>query len=100
MQDLSLNLIVQLDATKTKRICHYLVTEKVQMVPLNVLEATVKDLPVVLALALVLVLVLVQEVEVEAAQVEAEAVLTKMVKAMKHKMQPKVSQKNLKQSLT
>ena len=96
MQDLSLNLIVQLDATKTKRICHYLVTEKVQMVPLNVLEATVKDLPVVLALALVLV----QEVEVEAAQVEAEAVLTKMVKAMKHKMQPKVSQKNLKQSLT
>ena len=98
MQDLSLNLIVQLDATKTKRICHYLVTEKVQMVPLNVLEATVKDLPVVLALALVLVLV--QEVEVEAAQVEAEAVLTKMVKAMKHKMQPKVSQKNLKQSLT
>ena len=98
MQDLSLNLIVQLDATKTKRICHYLVTEKVQMVPLNVLEATVKDLPVVLAL--VLVLVLVQEVEVEAAQVEAEAVLTKMVKAMKHKMQPKVSQKNLKQSLT
>ena len=87
MQDLSLNLIVQLDATKTKRICHYLVTEKVQMVPLNVLEATVKDLPVVLALALVLV----QEVEVEAAQVEAEAVLTKMVKAMKHKMQPKVS---------
>ena len=96
MQDLSLNLIVQLDATKTKRICHYLVTEKVQMVPLNALEATVKDLPVVLALALVLV----QEVEVEAAQVEAEAVLTKMVKAMKHKMQPKVSQKNLKQSLT
>ena len=98
MQDLSLNLIVQLDATKTKRICHYLVTEKVQMVPLNVLEATVKDLPVVLVLALVLVQEV--EVEVEAAQVEAEAVLTKMVKAMKHKMQPKVSQKNLKQSLT
>ena len=98
MQDLSLNLIVQLDATKTKRICHYLVTEKVQMVPLNALEATVKDLPVVLVLALVLVQEV--EVEVEAAQVEAEAVLTKMVKAMKHKMQPKVSQKNLKQSLT